>query len=177
MDAVEVYVLCGSRSKSLAEKFLNSFASRRRQVASGYPYPEYVDEPEIIYDSVDPLISRLECDQASSYSVYWDCLMADGSEQVMLFFTRDGCMIAGIGGPKVSLEIALSNLSMLVNGKFGYVTSGSCPPDNLDEFISLCRSSTLPNIFEGKMRNCNPVCTQPDTIAKCKSSTKLGENG
>lgn len=151
MDAVEVYVLCGSRSKSIADTFLTSYAPSRIGVANEYPYPEFVDEPERTFETADELIDRLASEQNSSYSIYWNCI--GGPEQVMLFFTNDGHMIAGIGGPKTSLERTLTELCELVGGRFGYVTSGSCPPDTFEEFESLSRNSTLPCIVDGQLRN------------------------
>ncbi len=152
MDAVEVYVLCTSRSKMLADEFLNRYAAQRKPIASEYPYPEFVDEPEITYSTPDEVMTRLEQDSGQSYSIYWDCIGANGPEQVMLFYTRDGHMIAGLGGPRVSFDSALSDLSEIVKGDYGYVTSGSCPPETYEEFVSLSRNSTLPSVVNGKLR-------------------------
>ncbi|MFN6103137.1 MAG: hypothetical protein ACK5EA_01605 [Planctomycetaceae bacterium] len=153
MDATEIYILCRSRSKAIADVFLDAFGKSRIQAAADYPYPEFADEPEIIYKTPSELIERLEKDCDSSYSVYWDCQSVNEPEQVMLFFTSDGRMIVGIGGPKSSIESELQRISMLVDGEYGYVTSGSCPPDSFDEFAEMAAASTLPCVIEGRLRS------------------------
>jgi hypothetical protein len=153
MDATEIYVLCSSRSKAVADTFLDRFGRSRTQIAEDYPYPEFADEPEITYETPSELIGRLEKDRDSSYSLYWDCRSEDEPDQVMLFFTSEGRMIVGIGGPKGSIESELEKIATLVGGEYGYVTSGSCPPDSSDEFIEIATSSTLPCLIEGRMRS------------------------
>jgi|GEM_PF-3449116 len=155
MDATEIYVLCRTRSKLIANVFLDSFGKSRTQVAEEYPYPEFADEPEITFKNPSELIDRLESDCDSSYSVYWDCHSADEPEQVMLFFTSDGRMIVGIGGPRNSIETELLKIIAIVDGEYGYVTSGSCPPDSCDEFAEIAKASTLPNVVEGRLRGLN----------------------
>jgi hypothetical protein len=153
MDATEIYVLCRSRSKAIADGFLDAFGRSRTQAAEDYPYPEFTDAPEITYKTPSELIERLENDCNSSYSIYWDCHSANEPGQVMLFFTSDGRMIVGIGGPKSSIERELQRITTLVDGEYGYVTSGSCPPDSFDEFAEIATASTLPRVVEGRLRS------------------------
>jgi len=152
MDATEIYVLCRSRSKAVAIRFLDAFAGSRTQVAEDFPYPEFADEPEITYATPLDLIERLENEHDSSYSIYWDCHSEDEPEQVMLFFTSEGRMIVGVGGPKESIESSLQKIATLVDGEYGYVTSGSCPPDTRDEFVEIATASTLPCVVDGRLR-------------------------
>lgn len=153
MDATEIYVLCRSRSKAVASRFLNAFGTSRKQVAEEYPYPEFADEPETTYMNPSDLIERLENDHDSSYSVYWDCHSEDEPDQVMIFFTSEGRMIVGIGGPTGSIESELEKIATLVGGEYGYVTSGSCPPDSRDEFVKIATASTLPCVVQGQLRS------------------------
>ena len=153
MDATEIYVLCGSRSAKLANHFLNCCLPDRQPVANEYPFPEFADNPLAIYQSADELLIRLEQEPGEGYSIYWDSKDDKSSRQVMLFFTEDGSMIAGFGGACETASESLRAIALLVNGQFGYVTSGSCPPESRDAFIQLCRDSTVINLFEGKIRD------------------------
>ena len=152
MDATEIYVLCRNRSKAIADVFLEAFGKSRTQVAVDYPYPEFADEPQITFDNPSALLEQLEADPTSSYSVYWDCHATDEPRQVMLFFTSEGRMIVGVGGPRGSIEDELQKISSLVRGEFAYVTSGSCPPDSSKEFAEIAIASSLPSVVEGRFR-------------------------
>lgn len=155
MSSTEIYVGCGLRSEAIANRFLNGYAPKRSAVAVEYPFPEFVDFPEVVYKTERELIERLILEPLSSYSIYWDCEGA--AEQVMLFFTADGHMIAGVGGPKSSFEKTLCDLRDLVEGRFGYVTEGSCPPESFRDFELLSRSSSLPCIVDGQLLNRNEL--------------------
>ncbi|MEO8498208.1 MAG: hypothetical protein ABI614_24345 [Planctomycetota bacterium] len=153
MDPTEVYVLCESRSADLAERFLNACLPERTPGADDFPFPEFVDEPSDTFDTPEELMRRLEKDKNASYSIYWNATSNDGPRQAMLFYTEDGAMIAGIGGPNSGLDETLACVAKQVNGRFGYITSGSCPPETIEAFIGICRESTLVNVFEGHLRN------------------------
>ncbi len=152
MDPTEIYVLCESRSAQLAKCFLDVCLPSRNPLADEYPFPEYVDEPSDTFQTSEELMRRLEKDEHESYSIYWDAASNDGNRQAMLFYTEDGAMIAGIGGPNVGLDETLLYVAKQVNGRFGYITSGSCPPETIEAFIDICRKSTLTNLFEGQLR-------------------------
>lgn len=151
MNPVEIYVLCHERSAMLAEKFLEEVAPTRSPISEDYPFPEFVDRPKSVYSDPKQLIQRLEEDHSESYAIYWN--VKDGiSDQVMIFFTTDGGMIVGLGGPRVSADVAFMMLRRLVQGKHGYVTTSSCPPALAAELRGLCEKSTLTNLFEGVIR-------------------------
>lgn len=152
MDAAEIYVLCGARTSAVAHRFLDTFAERRMPAAEDFPFPEFSDEPEDILLNTNELIDLLESRSHEPYAIYWDLEGRPAGEQVMLFFTEDGGMIAGIGGHVESVADALITMSAVVNGKYGYVTNGTCPPATIEEFKAICEQSTLTNLFEGKLR-------------------------
>jgi hypothetical protein len=153
MSSTEIYVSCGVRSKAIAKRFLDGYAPNRSAVADEYPFPEFADVPESVYKTESEIIDRLVSEPSCSYSIYWDC--EGSSEQVMLFFTADGHMIAGVGGPTSSFGKTLSKICDLVEGRFGYVTEGNCPPESFRDFELLCRKSSLPCIVDGKLINTN----------------------
>lgn len=154
MDPFEIYVLCSERSAAMAGRFLADFAINRIQVATDFPFPEFIEEPRIVFTDPNELIRQLETESSESYSIYWN-VERGVADQVMLFFTEDGGMIAGLGGPKIPAEVAFSAMQKTVNGKYGYVTSGSSPPTSIDAFVSLCERSTLVNLFDGEVRSPN----------------------
>lgn len=153
MDPVEIYVLSSERSAKMAGGFLAEFALYRKPVAIDFPFPEFVEEPRFVFTDPIDLIRQLEKDRGESYSLYWN-VDRGVADQVMLFFTKDGGMIVGLGGPRISAEFAFSAIQKIVDGRFGYVTSGSCPPSSIGEFVSICKESTLASLFEGEIRPC-----------------------
>ena len=152
MNPIEVYVLSNERSAKVACNFLDNVAPDRSPVAIDFPFPEYCEKPCIVFDNPNDLIVQLGSRIHETYSIYWD-VRHGVSEQVMLFFTADGGMIVGLGGPLISTEQALFLLQKIVEGRFGFVTSGSCPPTSIPEFLSICENSTLENIFYGNFRH------------------------
>lgn len=153
MNPIEVYVMCESRSAELARHFLDVCLPSRTPVADQYPFPEYVDTPTETFQSPEKLMEKLADENNESYSIYWDAVDNCGPQQAMIFYTDDGAMIAGLGGPNLSIDESLTLISHQVNGRFGYVTSGSCPPETIEEFLELCHSSTLPSLVDGCVRN------------------------
>lgn len=152
MDPTEIYVLCKSRSVELAKNFLDAFLPERTLAADDYPFPQYADEPSDIFQTAEDLMCRLEKEEHESYSIYWNTASNNGPDQAMLFYREDGTMVAGIGGPNASLGETLASVAKQVNGRFGFITSGSCPPETSEAFIAICRESTLVNLFEGQLR-------------------------
>lgn len=152
MNAFEVYVLCGARTSAVARRFLDTFAEKRVSVAEDFPFPEFADEPEYTFLDPNDVIALLESRRVDSYAIYWNVEGGLWGEQVMLFFTEDGGMIAGIGGPILSAEAVFAAVSNVVDGKFGYITSGSCPPATREEFKYLCERSTLAALVNGELQ-------------------------
>jgi hypothetical protein len=149
-DPVEIYVLSCKRSSEIASRFLDELAPERYPVAIDFPFPEFSDKPEIIFGKPEDLIRHLEVEVGESYSIYWNVRRGIAA-LVMVFFLKDGGMIVGLGGPMVPAEQGFSSMQRTVQGRFGYITSGSCPPSTKEEFISICRGSTLLNLCDGRI--------------------------
>jgi hypothetical protein len=152
MDDIEVYVLCGDRSLSTARRFLEQFAPKRSSAAADFPFPQYSDHALRTYSDPDELIEILESRAHQPYSFYWNGEGESAVRQVMLFFTEDGGMIAGVSGPIEAVEDALVEISEVVGGRYGYITNEAPPPDTVTGFKAICEQSTLPNIYEGRVR-------------------------
>lgn len=126
----DVYALCAERSLRLARELLDSWAPNREWSA----------------DNEDVLPSLIEHPTAEQ-TLYWRTRRDDHIEHVMLGFTCDGHMIAGISAlfqelrdhAQLRHELAklLVRLADAVGGRFGYVAFGE-PPVEDGGFIAEC---------------------------------------
>jgi hypothetical protein len=152
MDLVEIYVLCEARSATAARLFLETCLPARTALTNEYPFPQFDSSPSNVFRSPEELILHLESRGDESYSIYWDSKSDEGPRQAMLFFTTDGAMIAGLVVRERDAHDAILHLAQRVNGRFAYIDSSNCPPDNSEGFIEVCRKSTLTNLFDGRLR-------------------------
>lgn len=138
MELLEIYVLCRDRSKKQALDFLDEFLPKRRALAENFPFPEYVDDPEVVFQAPETLISLLEERRDESYALYWQN-QADGPvHQAMIFFTEDGGMMVGVVVDESDSKFWLQRLGKAVSGTYGYVNFESPPPGNTEEFKAVC---------------------------------------
>ena len=151
MELVEIYVLCENRTQSLALKFLDGFAENRTNTAEDFPFPEYVDEPDIIYTKDTEVMAALEKQPSESYSLYWDTTSESAIKNAMLFYTEDGGLVAGVAVKDSDHEKWINKLAKVVNGAYGYVSFENVPPDTKGEFIELCNSSDQIKMVGGKV--------------------------
>ena len=156
MDATEVYVLCGSRTARVAANFLDGCLPSRTEVAEEYPFPEFADLPSMTFHSAEELMRRLETETEEEYSIYWNNSARHGPRQAMLFYTSDGAMIAGVGGPDTTWSDTIARVANRVGGRYAYVTSGSRPPETREAFIRMCREATMTNLYKGRLRGSPP---------------------
>jgi hypothetical protein len=125
-----VYALCAERSLRLARELLDGWAPNRERSA----------------DNEDELPRLIEHPTAQQ-TLYWSTRRDDHIEHVMLGFTCDGHMIAGISASFQELrdharlrhELAklLVQLADAVGGRFGYVAFEE-PPVEDGSFIAEC---------------------------------------
>jgi hypothetical protein len=143
MEIIEIYVLCKERTKKLVLEFLESVLPNRKEVAENYPYPEYADEYEHIYEDFETLLEALEINTRETYSLYWDSANHGEVRSAMVFFTEDGYMIAGItvADDTERRKNWLNKLSRIVDGEYGYVSFDTPPPLTSREFIDYCEKS------------------------------------
>lgn len=130
---------------------MDSFAENRTNTAEDFPFPEYVDEPDIIYTADTEVMTVLEKQPSESYSLYWDTTNESDIKNAMLFYTEDGELIAGFAVKDSDHEKWISKLAKVVNGAYGYVSFENVPPDTKDEFIELCNSSDQIKMIDGKV--------------------------
>jgi len=152
VETKEIYILSKDRTMSTAQIFLDSFLPERFSLTEEYPYPQYSDTPEIIFENRNELIQKLVTNSNEPYSLYWDVV---DSEVIngMIFFTKDGGMIVGLAVAQNKDEYFLKSISEAVGGEFGYISFDSPPPETQDEFITLCKDTDQAKLFLGKFIN------------------------
>lgn len=150
---VEIYVVSNGRSLEASLRFLNHFLPLRAQAAEEYPYPEFSDEPEQVFDSAEALMERLQQEPGEEYGIYWDKIGQGDPHQAMLFYTVDGGLIAGlaVSGSVVELRPVLQEMASIVGGRFGYATCEARPPDTLAEFTDRARRSKTLRLVDGSV--------------------------
>ncbi|WP_144407573.1 hypothetical protein [Gynuella sunshinyii] len=78
------------------ENFLNEFLALREESADEYEFPQYADNPEVIYKKADDVISKCISECNTEYSLYWRALGNRKPEHAMVFFLQDGNVIYGL---------------------------------------------------------------------------------
>ncbi|MBL8809962.1 MAG: hypothetical protein JNM43_07290 [Planctomycetaceae bacterium] len=150
-NCLEAYVLCSDRSAEVVAAFLNVIAPKRKSVHLDFPFPQFSDAPTRVFEGAEPLIVHLLEQADYEYSIYWDCFDNVLCGQVMLFFTADGGLIAGIANFSISPTDALSTVMQVARGEFGYVTCDSPPPESREEFIEVSRRAEGARIIDGRI--------------------------
>jgi hypothetical protein len=154
MNEFSIYAICSQRTKKCADTFLNSFVPNRVPLAEEYEFPQYADDPIVIYSAAGDLIERLETEIGQSYSIYWDAganAISSSISQAILLFTSDGKMIAGLVAREENVVGLLSALKAVVSARWGMVTGDEFPPTGFADFVRICASSSLPRIVDGDL--------------------------
>lgn len=150
MTQYEVYVACKDRSSTEANRFLDAFLPKRREVADEYPLPETSDTPRDVFGDAASLIRRLEEDSSEEYAIYWDREGSGDPHQAMLFFTEDGGMIAGLASANPDSLKLLRELANAVGATYGLVVLEERPAGTLGEFRDLCRTTPTNRLVDGE---------------------------
>ena len=150
MNIIEIYVLFGAREKALAIHFLDSLCPDRSPLAEEYPFPQYAYDPFCVFESDLDLIDKLIQNKNETYSLYWrGC---DYINEVMLFFTKDAEMIAGVvTDASFATEELFARVAKNTNGKYGYIDFESPPPEHSSDLIKICKDSTFIKLYDGKI--------------------------
>lgn len=150
----DVYVLASERSTAIAKRFIDTWVSDFDETASEYEFPQYSDKPFVVYSSPTELIQKLVEVSNEPHSIYWNNPKSDILMNGMLFFTKDGAMIAGVTVNTDDFEeIAryLKELSKIVGGRFGYAVFEEPPVETVKEFIDAVKAMPTPKLFEGSL--------------------------
>lgn len=147
---IDSYYLVESRASALVYDFHRDYLKKSKELSDDYPVPQYSDNPERIFDSVDKLLSYLEQNPECKYMVYWESLdQYSEIRQFNLHYTDDGKLIFGvaiIGNEPDSFESILlfKEIKKYLNSSIACITIEEPPPSNSIEFVEFCNNRFVP---------------------------------
>jgi hypothetical protein len=142
----DIYVIKKTRSKKLADQFLNHFLPNREQSAKDYLIPEYSDKPTHQFNNAYDLMSFLELNKNYSNRIYWRNKDDENSNKHgMIFYNEDGSMIFGIsrnadmsGNLNTDNEDqCLTEMKKYFDTNLGYIHYENPPVDSYKEFVEI----------------------------------------
>ncbi len=134
----DIYVISERRDLKTIDGFLNQFLPDRDETADEYEFPQYSDNPEIIFGSVEEALRKSINDCKLDYRIYWRALNAAKPEHAMVFFLSDGYVIYGLSTddayPEYALDL-LSKMKSFLGSGLGYVGHEASPDaENIEQF-------------------------------------------
>lgn len=142
---IDSYYLIDNRQfEIVCDFFAKYFPMGGRELATEYPFPEFSDDPERIYYSVNELLLHLENNPNYEYTLYFENKDSLSEiKQITLQYTDDGKIIFGvsiIGNDPSSIDSIriFKEVRGYLNSRIACATIEEPPPGNSDEFISFC---------------------------------------
>lgn len=142
----DIYVIKKTRSKKLADDFLNHFLPNRIESADEYLIPEYSENPTHEFDNADELMLFLEINKNCSNRIYWRNTDENApNKHGMIFYNKDGTMTFGIsrnadmsGNLNTENEDqCLGEMKKFFDTNLGYVHYESPPVNSYKEFVEI----------------------------------------
>lgn len=142
----DIYVIKKSRSKKVADGFLNHFLPSRKESADEYLIPEYSDNPTREFDNADDLMFILEVNENYSNRVYWrNTDEKSPNKHGMIFYNEDGTMIFGISrNANMSGDLntesedqCLTEMKKYFDTDLGYIHYENPPANSYKEFVKI----------------------------------------
>lgn len=142
----DIYVIKKTRSKKLADDFLNHFLPNRKESADEYLIPEHSDNPTHEFDNADELMSFLEKNENYPNRIYWrNTDEKNLNKHGMIFYNEDRTMIFGISrNADMSGNLNTENEDQCLNEmkkyfdtNLGYVHYENPPADSYKEFVEI----------------------------------------
>ena len=143
---VDLYVLCPARSEAAAQRFLREWAPARIPSAADYVLGD------LVVTSADEVLRHCDDHPHAHQRVYWESGRGDEVEHVMLFFTGDGGLIAGLSvddweRPRDQIAAWLARLARATGARVGYVTAEEPPvTDGQAAFRAECARRELASV-------------------------------
>lgn len=137
---LDLYVLCPARTVVLARHFLDTWAPAR--VASFADVTIHPSGDTI--DATADFLAALAARPDQEGGLYWASGRADLVAHVMLHFTTDGGLIAGLSvgeheQPRAQVAASLERLARSVTARFGYVGFEEPPViESRAAFLAMC---------------------------------------
>lgn len=134
----DIYVISEERDTEVISDFLDHFLSQREDSADEYEFPQYSDDPSVIYKKDSEILARCVEDKTAEYGIYWRAIDNQKPEHAMVFFLRDGNVIYGLSTDASDQQYAhqlLTELKELLGSKLGYIGHEASPNvESIDEF-------------------------------------------
>lgn len=134
----DIYVISEKRDLKTINEFLNEFLPARDEAADEYEFPQYSDNPEIIFRSAEEALRKSIDDCELDYRIYWRALNEAKPEHAMVFFLSDGYVIYGLSTDDAYPEYAadlLSKMKSFLGSTLGYIGHEASPDaENIEEF-------------------------------------------
>lgn len=135
-NLLDLYVL-GERSRANVNRFLEEFVKNADERTGEYWFPMHSQTPEFTTDSLKLILATLLERPNEPFSIYWGPgdLKSAGVYAVMLFFTDDNHMIAGLSVYETAEAHFCDRLMSVMGSRLYGVTVEQPPPLNREEFI------------------------------------------
>lgn len=149
MNQRELYILC-PRTMPIINMFFKLFLPNWEKLAEEYEVPQYADNPEIVFENPDEIISYLIKNHEYDYSMYFQNKKNEEPEQGMLFFTNDGYLIIGIVVRSDYINW-FKKLKNTFDASFGYLTLEEVPPNSSFDFKRISESTITHRLVNGSI--------------------------
>ena len=136
----DIYVLAKSRSSDYIQKFSERWVNELEEAADEYEFPQYSNDPTMVFTNAHALIEKLIHCRQESYSLYWTNPKGVDVSSTMMFFTEDNGLIVGITSkePNINrLEKYLLDIAKSVEGRYGLILTETAPPESATEFMQM----------------------------------------
>lgn len=134
----DIYVISKKRDRKTIEEFLNQFLPARDETADEYEFPQYSDNPEIIFSTAEEALGKIIADPELDYRIYWRALNEAKPEHAMVFFLADGYVIFGLSTDDAYPEYVsdlLSKMKSFLGSSLGYIGHEASPDaDSIEQF-------------------------------------------
>lgn len=150
---IDSYYLVNDRNLEVVNDFFEKYLPvGAEELAMGYPFPEFSDNPERIFYSLKELLIHLQDNPAYEYTIYYqnnDKLSE--IKQITLQYTDDGKIIFGISiigdDPSSAKSVEIFNqVKEYLHSSNACITIEEPPPANSDDFKIFCTERYVPNI-------------------------------
>lgn len=140
----DIYVIKRTRSKELANEFINHFLPNNEERAECYELPQFGKETILEFSDVNKLIDYLEINPNEIYQIYWKNLDKENPNCFgMLFYTSDGCIIFGISRDTFisdntnNEDNCLEEMKAFLDTDKGYITYENLPEKTHKKFLNV----------------------------------------
>jgi len=133
----DCYVLVGSRSPELVNRFLDHFVPQRQETADEYEVPQHSAKPEMVFRTAAALLQYLSDHPEHHHAVYWHALGKGDPTRAMVFPTSDGATIVGLScrSDAETAERLLAEMKSFLHTDIGSFWFETPAPTSSKEFI------------------------------------------